>query len=94
MAEQITREDVVKFIEGMTVLELSELVKELEERFGVSAAAPVAVAAVQVLPVEAERRLRKRSEFECSPDGVFELEHSDFTWLAAAQHWPPPRALQ
>ncbi len=41
----ISREDVVKFIEGMTVLELSELVKELEQKFGVSAAAPVAVAA-------------------------------------------------
>ena len=44
MAE-ITKEDVVKFIEGMTVLELSELVKELEEKFGVSAAAPVAMVA-------------------------------------------------
>ena len=42
----ISKEDVVKFIENMTVLELSELVKELEERFGVSAAAPVAVAAM------------------------------------------------
>lgn len=42
----ITKEDVVKFIENMTVLELSELVKELEDRFGVSAAAPVAVAAM------------------------------------------------
>ncbi len=41
----VTKEEVVKFIEGMTVLELSELVKELEERFGVSAAAPVAIAA-------------------------------------------------
>jgi large subunit ribosomal protein L7/L12 len=45
MASKITKEDVVKFIEGMTVLELSELVKELEQRFGVTAAAPVAVAA-------------------------------------------------
>ena len=36
----------IKYIEGMTVLELSELVKELETKFGVSAAAPVAVAAV------------------------------------------------
>ncbi len=43
---EITKEDVIKFIENMTVLELSELVKELEDRFGVSAAAPVAVAAV------------------------------------------------
>ncbi len=42
----ITKEDVIKFIENMTVLELAELVKELEEKFGVSAAAPVAVAAV------------------------------------------------
>ncbi|MCU0532020.1 MAG: 50S ribosomal protein L7/L12 [Syntrophales bacterium] len=42
----ITKEDVIKYIEGMTVLELSELVKELETRFGVSAAAPVAMAAV------------------------------------------------
>lgn len=41
----ISREDVIKFIEGMTVLELSELVKELESRFGVSAAAPVAMVA-------------------------------------------------
>ena len=38
MAENITKEDVVKFIENMTVLELSEMVKELEEKFGVSAA--------------------------------------------------------
>ena len=45
MAKEITKEDVVKFIEGMTVLELSELVKELEEKFGVSAAAPVAMVA-------------------------------------------------
>jgi large subunit ribosomal protein L7/L12 len=43
---EITKDDVVKFIEGMTVLELSALVKELEEKFGVSAAAPMmAVAA-------------------------------------------------
>jgi large subunit ribosomal protein L7/L12 len=45
MANETTKEDVVKFIEGMTVLELSELVKELEQKFGVSAAAPVAMVA-------------------------------------------------
>jgi large subunit ribosomal protein L7/L12 len=44
MAE-ITKAQVVEFIEKMSVLELSELVKELEEKFGVSAAAPVAFAA-------------------------------------------------
>jgi large subunit ribosomal protein L7/L12 len=42
----VTKEDVIEFISGMSVLELSELIKELEEKFGVSAAAPVAVAAV------------------------------------------------
>ena len=41
----VTKEDVIEFISNMTVLDLSELVKELEEKFGVSAAAPVAVAA-------------------------------------------------
>ncbi|MBI2413403.1 MAG: 50S ribosomal protein L7/L12 [Deltaproteobacteria bacterium] len=41
----IKKEDVIKYIESMTVLELAELVKELEDKFGVSAAAPVAVAA-------------------------------------------------
>ena len=41
----ITKDQVVEFIENMTVLEMSEFVKELEEKFGVSAAAPVAVAA-------------------------------------------------
>lgn len=42
----ISKEDVISFIENMTVLELSELVKELEDRFGVSAAAPMAIAAM------------------------------------------------
>jgi large subunit ribosomal protein L7/L12 len=44
----VTKEDVIEFIANMSVLELSELVKELEEKFGVSAAAPVAVAGVAV----------------------------------------------
>ena len=41
----VTKEDVIEFISNMTVLDLSEFIKELEEKFGVSAAAPVAVAA-------------------------------------------------
>ena len=41
----MTKEEIMEAIEGMTVLELSELVKAMEEKFGVSAAAPVAVAA-------------------------------------------------
>ena len=42
---KVTKDQVVEFIENMSVLELAELVKELEDKFGVSAAAPVAVAA-------------------------------------------------
>jgi large subunit ribosomal protein L7/L12 len=41
----ITKDDVIEFIANMTVLELSEMVKELEDKFGVSAAAPVAMMA-------------------------------------------------
>ncbi len=42
----ITKEDVIEFVANMSVLELSEMIKEMEDKFGVSAAAPVAVAAV------------------------------------------------
>lgn len=45
----VTKEEVVEFISSMTVLELSEFIKELEEKFGVSAAAP-AVAMVMAAP--------------------------------------------
>jgi large subunit ribosomal protein L7/L12 len=41
----ITKEDVIEFIANMSVLELSELVKEMEEKFGVSSAVPVAMMA-------------------------------------------------
>lgn len=41
----MTKEEIMQAIESMTVLELADLVKAMEEKFGVSAAAPVAVAA-------------------------------------------------
>lgn len=41
----ISKEDVIEFIGNMSVLDLSELIKEMEEKFGVSAAAPVAMMA-------------------------------------------------
>lgn len=46
MAEvsKISRDDVISYIESISVLELSDLVKEMEKRFGVTAAAPVALA--------------------------------------------------
>lgn len=63
MANEITKEDVVKFIEGMTVLELSELVKELEAKFGVTAAAPVAMVAAAGGPAQAAA-VEEKTEFD------------------------------
>jgi large subunit ribosomal protein L7/L12 len=58
----ITKEEVVSFIENMTVLELAGFVKELEEKFGVSAAAPVAAAAAPAAgPAEAAE---EKTEFD------------------------------
>ena len=50
----MTKEEIMQAIEEMTVLELSELVKAMEEKFGVSAAAPVAVAAAPAAGAAAE----------------------------------------
>ena len=58
----ITKEEVISFIENMTVLELAGLVKELEEKFGVSAAAPVAVAAAG--PAAAAEVAEEKTEFD------------------------------
>jgi large subunit ribosomal protein L7/L12 len=57
----VTKQDVIDFIAGMTVLELSELIKEMEEKFGVTAAAPVAVAAAA--PVEKAEAAVEQTEF-------------------------------
>jgi len=57
----ITKDDVVEFIAQMTVLDLSEFVKELEEKFGVSAAAPVAVAAAA--PADQAEAAAEQTEF-------------------------------
>jgi large subunit ribosomal protein L7/L12 len=61
----ITREDVVKYIENMTVLELASFVKELEEKFGVSAAAPVGmVAAMPAGGAPAAAEAEEKTEFD------------------------------
>ena len=57
----MTREDILQAIENMTVLKLSELVKAMEEKFGVSAAAPVAVAAAAPAAAEAAE---EKTEFD------------------------------
>ena len=58
----MTKEELIQAVEQMSVLELAELVKALEERFGVTAAAPVAVAAAgPAAPVEEEE---EKTEFD------------------------------
>lgn len=51
----MNREEIISAIESMTVLELNELVKACEEKFGVSAAAPVAAAGAAAAPVVEEK---------------------------------------
>ncbi|NMB11161.1 MAG: 50S ribosomal protein L7/L12 [Firmicutes bacterium] len=58
----MTKDEILEAIENMTVLELSELVKAIEDRFGVSAAAPVAVAAVPGAPAAVEEE--EQTEFD------------------------------
>ncbi len=58
----ITKEDVIEFIANMSVLELSELVKEMEDKFGVSAAAPVAMMAAG--PADDAGAAEEKTEFD------------------------------
>jgi large subunit ribosomal protein L7/L12 len=60
----ITKEDVIEFIANMSVLDLSELVKEMEEKFGVSAAAPVAMMAVGAGDAGAGAQEEEQTEFD------------------------------
>ena len=59
----MTHEEILNAISEMSVLELSELVKAIEEKFGVSAAAPVAVAAAGAAPA-AGAAAEEKSEFD------------------------------
>ena len=61
----LSKEEILEAIGNMTVLELAELVKALEEKFGVSAAAPVAVAAGPVVAAgAAEAAAEEKTEFD------------------------------
>ena len=60
----VTKDDVIEFIANMSVLELSALIKELEEKFGVSAAAPVAMAAMAAPGGEAAAAVEEKTEFD------------------------------
>ncbi|MBW1890212.1 MAG: 50S ribosomal protein L7/L12 [Deltaproteobacteria bacterium] len=60
----MTKEDVIEFIAKMSVLDLSELVKEMEEKFGVSAAAPVAMMAAGPGDAGAGAAAEEQTEFD------------------------------
>ncbi|HOI63764.1 MAG TPA: 50S ribosomal protein L7/L12 [Mesotoga sp.] len=60
----MTKEELISAIKAMTVAELAELVKALEEEFGVSAAAPVAVAAAPVAGGAAVEEEEEQTEFK------------------------------
>jgi large subunit ribosomal protein L7/L12 len=60
----ITKAEVIEFIKNMSVLELSELVKELEETFGVTAAAPMAMAAMPMGGGGEAAAVEEQTEFD------------------------------
>ena len=60
----VSKEDVIDFISNMTVLELSELIKELENKFGVSAAAPMAMMAAPAAGGDAGAAAEEKTEFD------------------------------
>jgi large subunit ribosomal protein L7/L12 len=65
--KKLTMEEIIEAIDSMTVLELNELVKALEEKYGVTAAAPVAVAAPGAAPAaggEAPAEEEEKTEFD------------------------------
>lgn len=66
----ISKDEILDAIAGMTVLEVSELVKAMEEKFGVTAAAPVAVAAAGAGPVA--EAAEEQTEFDVILKGIAE----------------------
>jgi len=60
----MNKEEFIAMVEGMTVLELHEIVKALEDRFGVTAAAPVALAAAGAAPGAAAAVAEEKTEFD------------------------------
>ena len=63
----VTREEIIEALKEMSLLEASELVKDIEETFGVSAAAPVAVAAAA--PAEGGAAAEEKTDFDVVPEG-------------------------
>jgi len=67
---KMDKKDVIEFISNMTVLELSELVKELEEQFGVSAAAPVMISGAGAPEKSEQAEEAEKTEFDVVLTGI------------------------
>ena len=68
---KINKDDVLSYLEGANMLEISELITDIEEKFGVSAAAPVAVAGVAA-PADGAGQAEEKSEFNVELTSVGE----------------------
>lgn len=60
----VTREQVLEWIEGATILEVNELVKDMEEKFGITAAAMAPVAAAGAVAADAGAAAEEKTEFD------------------------------
>ena len=68
----IKREDVMVYLENANMLEISELIKEIEDKFGVTAAAPVAIAGGAAPAAGGESAAEEKTEFDIELTGVGE----------------------
>jgi large subunit ribosomal protein L7/L12 len=60
----VTKEEVFGFIDNMTILDMSKFIKEFEERYGVTAAAPVAIAAMPGAGAAAAPEVEEKTSFD------------------------------
>jgi len=72
VATKLSKDDIVEAISGLTVLELADLVKTLEEKFGVTAAAPMAMAAMSGAGPAAAAVVEEQTEFDAILSAVGE----------------------
>ena len=81
-------QEILEAVKGMTVLELAELVKAFEEEFGVSAAAPVAVAAVPGAGAEAAApAAEEQTEFDVILTAAGDKKSALLKWSAKLPLW-------
>jgi large subunit ribosomal protein L7/L12 len=68
----VTKEEVFEFIDNMTILDMSKFIKEFEDRYGVTAAAPIAVAAMPGAAAGAAQEVEEKTSFDVVLSGAGE----------------------